>query len=371
MLALSLLFWGVYNLSFKSPTPSDALKNTPPAVTLDKNSAASTDLIGKISAVSKEAVLAPTLSADGASLNYFSPQSGQVMQADFYGNIQKTLAEKNISGLVDAFWSVDKLKAIIKIAPTSDAPYFAFYDLSAQTIAPLKNNLDQVTWQTNANRILYKFYDAQSQERTLNISDPDGSHWTKIADIPYKNISVAQVPRTGLVSFWNSGDAYQKTSFQVTPIIGGGSKILDATSFGSDYLWSPSGDRILVSHTNAIGGGEMQLGVMNANGGEYKNLGVPTFASKCVWGKDGVTVFYALPGGIPDNAVLPNDYKTGKFKTADTFWKVNIKTGEKTRLVEIADIAGQYDASQLFLNQSESLLFFVNKLDNKLYKIAL
>ena len=115
----------------------------------------------------------------------------------------------------------------------------------------------------------------------------------------------------------------------------------------------------------------MELGVMNANGGEYKSLGIPTFITKCVWAADEKTIYYALPGGIPDNSVLPNDYKGNKFQTTDTFWKINIKTGEKTRLIETKDITEQYDASQIFINKSESLLFFVNKLNGKLYKVSL
>jgi hypothetical protein len=39
--------------------------------------------------------------------------------------------------------------------------------------------------------------------------------------------------------------------------------------------------------------------------------------------------------------------------------------------VEVGSIKGQYDVSQLFLNQSESLLFFVNKIDGKIYKLAI
>ena len=363
---LSLLFWGIYKLSFKS-APS-----TSTSATSDKKTSASPVSVAPISQVSEETLLAPTLSVDGASINYFSANSKQFMQMDFYGKNQKSLATQSFSNVSDAFWSIDKSKLILKIGKNNnDTPAFYFFDLNSGKNTPLKNDLDQVVWQTNANRILYKYYDAGKKERTLNISDPDGSNWTKIADLPYKNLSVAQIPKTGLISFWNSGDAYSQTNLQSLPLVGGATKTILATGFGTDYLWSPSGNWALVSRTDSQGGSKMELGVMNANGGEYKSLGIPTFITKCVWAADEKTIYYALPGGIPDNSVLPNDYKGNKFQTTDTFWKINIKTGEKTRLIETKDITEQYDASQIFINKSESLLFFVNKLNGKLYKVSL
>jgi hypothetical protein len=141
--------------------------------------------------------------------------------------------------------------------------------------------------------------------------------------------------------------------------------------FGADYLWNPDGNYLLVSHTDKKDGAKMSLALLNSQGKDYKELNIPTFVSKCVWSKDNKTIFYALPGAIPETAVMPDDYLSGKVKTTDTFWKINIPTGEKTRLLELDQIKNQLDASNLFLNANESFLFFVNRLDNKLYKLAL
>ncbi len=363
LLIVSVFFWGVYNLSFKNKSAGVPVKNT----SATKNSATANE---KITPLSNEAVIAPIVSSDGNNLEYLSAQTGQLMQVDFYGNEKKTISSKNISHLTAASWSVDKTKLIIQTTK-NNSPAFFFYDPSTEMLVPLKNNLDEVVWQTNADRILYKYYDPQSKLRTLNVADPDGSHWTKLVDLDYKNLSIAQIPRTGLISFWNSGDAYLQTNFQSLPVIGGKAKTISTTGFGADYLWSNSGDWALVSHSDAQGGFKTGLGIMNANGGEYRNLDIPTFVSKCVWSKNDKTVYYALPGGIPNNSVLPNDYKESKFQTTDTFWKVDVSTGKKERLMETSNIGKQYDADQLFLNSSESLLFFVNKIDGKLYKITL
>jgi hypothetical protein len=141
--------------------------------------------------------------------------------------------------------------------------------------------------------------------------------------------------------------------------------------FGADYLWNKDGSLVLVSNVDTRAGSKMQLAVMNYNGGEYRNLDAPTFVSKCVWSRDGKTVYYSLPGNIPSGAILPNEYDEGKFQTADTFWKIDITDGKKTRIVEAVDIKGSYDATDLFLNSDESFLFFTNKTDGKIYRIML
>jgi len=225
-------------------------------------------------------------------------------------------------------------------------------------------------WQNN-NKIFYKYYDPQTQQRTLNIADPNGANWNKIADLNYKNVSVAPIPRTGLVSFWNSPDAGLETDFESAPVLGGVQTSLLKGNFGTDYLWNPDGSAVLLSRTDQKNGSGTQLGIMNDHGGEFKLLNVATFVSKSVWSKDGKTVYYALPTSFPANVTLPNDYLRGKFNTNDSFWKLDTTTGKKTPVLDANQAPGQIDASDLFLNADESMLFFVNKVDGKLYRISL
>lgn len=114
----------------------------------------------------------------------------------------------------------------------------------------------------------------------------------------------------------------------------------------------------------------MTLGLISMNG-SYQELGIPTIASKCVWSQDGKTVYYALPGGIPDGSVMPNDYQENKFNTTDTFWKINVITGEKERVIEAGEIKEKYDSSNMFLSATEDAIYFVNRTDQKLYRIQL
>lgn len=358
-------------MSFKKQTTASQAKNT--SSSNEKISLGEQQPVdnSKVSAVIQEAVISPILSQNQNNLKYYEKNSGKAFEVDFFGNGKKAVSALDVPNLEDVSWSIDRTQAILKIKKPDGKTSFTLHNFQDGTDMTLKDNIDEVSWQTNANRIFYKYYDSKNSARSLNVSDPDGKNWKKIADVPYRNVSIAQIPKTGVVSFWNSPDASVKTIFQTVPIIGGEIKTIYQDSFGADYLWDKSGNRALISHSNDNSGSKIQLGIINYSGDGYKDLNIPTFVSKCIWSEDGKTVFYALPGEIPDGSVLPNDYLDGKFNTTDTFWRVNLETGEKNRLVETNEIKGRYDADSLFLNSSESLLFFTNRIDGKLYRIAL
>ena len=141
--------------------------------------------------------------------------------------------------------------------------------------------------------------------------------------------------------------------------------------FGADLLWSPDGANAAVSFSDEKGGHKTQLALMNSQGGEFQTLMMATFATKCTWSADSKTLYCTLPGNIPDSAILPNDWLEGKISSADTFWKIDIASGKRDRLVDPEKIEGVYDALNPFLSKDEKSLFFVNKSDGKLYKLGL
>lgn len=364
-LVVVLILWGIYNLSFrKIPEQLATLKSPDTSLSADPQNEPG------IEPLTDEAVLSPALSPDDASVKYYSKTNGKAFVLDIASKSKRILSDKELIGLSDIAWSPDKSKVISEFGTADGRSKFFLYDYSQNKGVSLKNNLDSVVWQNNE-KILYKYFDAKTQERTLNIANPDGSNWQKITDLAIKDIRIAPIPRTGLVSFWNKPDAFTETILQSSPILGGERKDILKGKFGADYLWSPDGNSLLLSNIDGKGGSKLQLGLTNSLGGEYTNLGIPTFISKCAWSKTGKTVYYALPGSIPAGMVLPNDYAAGKFNTQDTFWKVDIATGEKSRLIELEKITAAYDAADLFLNSDESLLFFINRLDGKLYQITL
>jgi hypothetical protein len=368
LFCLALLFFGIYNLAFKKPAlvapvteqkaPAIVTPVVPPKVSTDP-----------IVAISEEAVLAPTLAGDAKALKYYAKNSGRVYQIDFDGNSKRTISDKELIGLSDALWSPDKSKVITKIT-SAGVTKFSYYNYTEAKNTNLNSNIEDVVWQKNINRIFYKYYDIKTKKRTLNISDPDGANWKKLVELSVPSV-FAQIPGSGMLSFWNKPDAFFETSLKSIPLIGGEEKMLLRGLFGADYLWNNNGTMAIVSHADTKGGTKIQLSLVNSNGGELRNLNLPTLASKCVWLRDNKTIYCALPGEIPLSAIMPNDYDQEKFHTADTFWKIDTTTGEKSRIIDLNKITGKYDATDLFLDAIENMLFFINRLDGKLYRITL
>ena len=365
-LAISLIFWGIYALSFKKALPEQITALTDTVAALP----AVTEVVAQIEQVTDEAIMSPTLSIDNAYIKYYSKTNGKAYAINLSTKDKQILSDKELIGLSNILWSPDKTKVISAFSTATNHSNFFLYDYSQGKGTKLKENLDTVVWQNNE-KLFYKYFDTKTKERTLNIANPDGTDWQKITDLTMQYVVIAPIPKTGLVSFWNKPDAFSETLLQSAPVLGGERKSIFKGKFGADYLWSPDGNSLLLSTTDAKGGSKLQLGLTNNLGGEYKALGIPTLVSKCAWSKTNKTIYYALPGSIPAGMVLPNDYMSAKFNTNDTFWKVDITTGEKSRLIDLEKITDTHDATNLFLNSDESILFFINKIDGKLYKIAL
>jgi len=342
----------------KIPSQTDPVKTEP-------NSPSS------IVAVSDEAVFGATASTDGNFLYYFLKSNGQLNQVDLFGKLDKVLSTESFLNLRKIIWNKSKNKAIIRTEPSPGKMKFIYFDVSGKKISTLKENLDSVAWQGVEDKIIYKYYDPNTRKRTISVADPDGKNWRDLANFDYHGVEISSTPGSSSISFWPSPSAYTPTSVNTISLSGENKKEILKDKFGVDLLWSPDGTKAAVSLSDQKGGHKMQLALMNSQGGEFQTLMMTTFATKCTWSADSKTLYCALPGNITDSAILPNDWLEGKVSSTDTFWKIDIVSGKKDRLVDPEKIEGSYDALNPFLSKDEKSLFFVNKSDGKLYKLGL
>ncbi|MDD5397175.1 MAG: hypothetical protein PHW24_03900 [Candidatus Moranbacteria bacterium] len=368
LLMVLLIFLGIYNFAFKKDNPSSQPSVAETSSTSSKNIILPAK-IEKIAAISDGPVLAPVVDKKTEEIKYYDAVTGLVWKMDSDGQKKQQITETKVAGLKNVLWSPDHNKVLTTIEKAGQNSFY-MYDYQLQKGIALKAGLDTAVWDNLGTKIFYKYYNSASKERTLNIANPDGSGWQKIADLAAKNVVIAPIPLTSTISFWNSPNVLEETHLQTVGVTGGEVKTLLSGRYGADYLWSPKGDKVLVSSLANKDAKNMTLGVVDMDG-KYQDLGIPTIVSKCVWSEDDKTIYYALPGEIPTGAIMPNDYQDGKFNTSDTFWKMDITTGEKERAVEAADIKGKYDSSSMIISATEDALFFVNKVDKKLYRIQL
>ncbi|MDD3487043.1 MAG: hypothetical protein PHF35_01530 [Candidatus Moranbacteria bacterium] len=351
----------------KTENASSASENTAPANSVSAEATASKQTI---SAVSDQPAFGAVLAPDNASIYYFSADNGQLNQMDFNGKLEKVVSTEGFKDIQKVAWNKSRNTAIIKRADGKSGSKFLILDLAEKKVSALKNSVDSAAWSNLGDKIIYKYYDSKTGKRTVNVSDPDGGNWRKVADTSFVDLEIAAVPGLAAISFWPMPDAYTATSVDLVNFSGENDKEILKGRYGADLLWSPDGKSAAVSYTDQKGGKKTDLAIMNSDGGQFHSLNFPTFTKKCAWSSDSKHLFCAMPGNISENSTLPDDWQEGKFQTADTFWKIEVATGKKDRLVEVEKIDDSYDVLNPFLSADEKTLFFINKADGKLYKLS-
>jgi hypothetical protein len=234
----------------------------------------------------------------------------------------------------------------------------------------LKPQISRVVWSQSGASIFYQ-YKTPTGEYTLDRSNPDGTGFQTVAPLGGIDHFIESIPQSNRISFWTRPNGLETTVFESVNDLGQERKLLLDKRYGADYLWSPNGKRILLNTLSNRATADTSLSLMNENGGELTNLALPTFITKAVWAKDSKTIYYALPGDIPSESVLPNDYYQKPIFSKDTFWKIDTETGQKNRLLELSEATTALDSSNLFLSPKEDTLFFTDRKTNRLYRIDL
>lgn len=364
-----LVLWGVYALLFRdastNPDNSSAGSENVPNQTETPEISQKT----VIQPVVKSPVLSPGLSGDGKTAYYIDKRTGHLHGVDTETGSITVFVEYDLPSAITATWPTRGTQAILKSQDTY-GPVFWLYDIRSSEPIQLKFGMRYVVWDALSDRILYSYEDGEGNV-SLTISDSNGSNWREIANLPSPSLRLSAIPQSPFISYWDTPLNTKINPLEAVSITGGDKKRISEGKYGADYLWSPKGDTALMSWTPQKSGSKLTLATITANGSEYTDLNFPTMVSKCVWSNDNITIYCAHPGSFPSGTVLPDDYAKKYVYTKDAFWKINTKTGETERIIELTEIDKEYDATNLFLSGNESKLFFVNRKDDMLYSIEL
>lgn len=363
LLLLVGVFFGIYHFAFKA-TPNNTSEDATPQRAEEKSVA---DMVSaKVTNLTSDRVLGYGFGPNGDTVRYMNASDGRAWAMTTYGTNREELPVELDGTPVSAQWSVDGDAVLVK----TDAGAWVTYEFSTQKSTVLRSGMDDVIWSQIAGKILYKYYDASSGERSLNFANADGTQWKKIANLPFRSTRFTQIPLSIFAIFWPQGTHDTPTELYHASTVSNDDvrKVFEGRR-GTDYLPSPKGDVILLS--TLTDAGALTLATIDTRGHNYTELNVPTLVAKAAWARDGKHVYYAQPTDIPADAVMPDDYFAKKFMTHDTFYKMDITTGKKERIIDLEEITQQFDATDLRVSASGDVLFFINRADGLLYRITL
>ena len=99
---------------------------------------------------------------------------------------------------------------------------------------------------------------------------------------------------------------------------------------------------------------------------DLNTFGLP---EKCIWSNDNINIYCAIPNTIIGTQ-YPDYWYQGLVSFEDRFVKINTKTNDTVTLANSGNET-PIDATQLFLSDKESGLFFINKKDGTLWSLDL
>jgi len=363
-----LIFFGVYRFVFQDNATNPVADEKEKAEAMTKNEPAPNQGSNRLSAILQDSVVGAAIR--NGKLVYYSKRDHSLKEADLEGKNQRVLSEK-VSGIPSRIlWSPrgDELLYFVEEVPNAR---WHFLSIKTTVDVPLRPEMSRLAWTNLGDSILYQFTDPAGGKGSLNIANPDGKNWKKLADFDSGSNFIAPVPQSSLISFWKRPNGLEQNKLETVNLSGEERKTLFSNRFGTDFLWSKNGDHILIGSVTEKGRNEPLLGVANSQGGEYRDLLLPSLISKVAWSQDNATLYYALPRSFPKETDLPNDYFSRMYPSKDTFWKMNIITGKRERLIPLEEMTSGLDATELFLNQDETALFFIDRTSEKLYRLEL
>jgi len=322
----------------------------------------------KISLIVDEKVESAVMAKNSSNILFYAGDKFRkvAISGESRSTIRPYVAEEEIESIQ---WSSNRNKVIIKTGED-----FFLFTFNQDDPVKLKKGMDVVKWFSSGNKVVYKFFDPEKNIRTMDMADPDGSNWNVITDLPYKNAQLSVNPLGNKICFFPTPDANVASKKECVELQGEEkiTTVLHHEGFGADYLWSPSGNKVLVSRVSQQAGNKLSLAVIDKDSQSLSELNFPATVKKCVWSKEEVFIFCSMLGGITEDLVLPNAWDRGEFfSNGDTFWRINVKDAKKERIVEIDQISAQFDATDLFLDGLEKNLFFIDRKTRGLYRIRL
>lgn len=294
------------------------------------------------------------------SLKYYRSSNGQIVQIDESGENKETIDEFEITGLSSARWDESGILSL-----TQRNGIFTAFNHQTKTPYTFPQEVSNAVFY-EGNSIVYTYDDGSNVD--LSIINADGSDRGRLISLRSDEIRLHAVPDKGMVTYTLRPSAYRASTLNAVSLTNPEVEPILADKFGLDVVWSPDGNYGVITYTTERGGGRMELALIDSEGNIQETYTLSTVAEKIVWSQNS-QAFYVLEPEISRDRVMPDDYYEDKIsRFTESLYVVRVDGSDPQLLSENI---GSTDASELALNRDETVLFFVNKVDNLVYRLPL
>ncbi|MBU1165296.1 hypothetical protein KKA15_07140 [Patescibacteria group bacterium] len=315
--------------------------------------------------LSEANALGVTLSSDGNNLVYYDPMDGKFYRLTSNG--EKTLlSDKTFFAVENIVWSNEKNEAIIEYPDGANI----LYNFDTKTQVTLPRHWQDFSFSTDNEKVVTKSLGTNPENRFLIVSKPDGSQAKSITLIGENEdiVNVDWAPNNQVIATYTKAVDGNRQELFFVGLNDENFKSIIIAGWNFEGIWSPKGDKILYSVSNAETENKPQLYIVDALGQRIglnlKNLKTQTWANKCTFA-DNDTVYCAIPTQLETGAGFNQEIYD---EYPDTILKINLLTGYKS-ILAIPEIGNTIN--KLMVSNNNQYLFYQDKFTNKIFKIKL
>jgi hypothetical protein len=317
----------------------------------------------RVEAVSSDVIISPVLALNGEAVWYFT-RSGELVRYDLATREVTPQDLPLVSNLLEVLWPVRGNDFIVIQRSTQGLPRKRLFDAAENTFIDLPQQIQNLDWFTDGERIAYSWLRADGGME-LKVANSDSTDYEKVTDLFQPDYVIKVSPEGDSFLLYRQPASDRRVN-KLYKVSADGSSfvplILEGHNTGA--RWLPDGSGFLFTRWNDARAAS-ELWYVNLASTELKNLGLSTSLDKIAVSRDSKTLYFALPRSIPQADFLV------ALPTEDVLWKMDLVTLEKTPVVSEDEFGSRTDMRDLFLNLDESILFYVNGWDSKLYSAKL
>lgn len=320
-------------------------------------------------ALTQGAVTDATLSANGASVNFYNPADGKFYTVDKDGNLV-LLSDQQFPNVESVSWNGDANKAVMEFPDGSNI----VYDFSTEKQTTLPKHWEEFQFSPTTDSIEAKSIGVDPNNRWLVTTNADGSG-TKAFQALGENadkVTVSWSPNNQVVAFSDTAESLSGglDRKMILPVGLNGENYKGLTVEGLGFLanWSPNGTQILYSVAGAYSDNKPLLWLVDGTpatmGDDRHSLGLNTWADKCTW-QSTTAIYCAVPQNLPNNAGLQRELYADY---PDSVYKIDPGSGKVT-LVAVPDT--EMPMASLSVSSDGSTLYFIDETDGTLRSMRL